>query len=199
MKNIFLKINFSKNKIFPVLQKICFSAVLALTAIAVSAAPGPDSAPAPRPMASALPRPSQPITSPGPVKAPPSLSRSFYVARDGYPPNGGFASGTGRIKTLKPGTFIGRKGGDGTYATNRWSPRPGSLGLEPKADRASMTYWRVKRPLNVVSGKVAPAWSAPGGGRQLVLPGRTDSLVRNGYLSRSIAPNFQMSAGGRRR
>ena len=153
----------------------------------------------PRPMApfntAAIRKPPQSITPPVTASKPPSLSRAFYVARDGYPRNGGFAAGTGRVKTLQPGAIIGRKGGgDGRYATKTWAPAKGSLGLEPKADRQPMQYWKVRRPLDVVSGKAAPAWGAPGGANQLVLPSGVNTLSANGHVARTIAPNFNLSA-----
>lgn len=133
--------------------------------------------------------------APPKASRPPSLSRQFYVARDGWPSNGGFVSGSRRDTTLKPGAIIGRRGdGAGRYATTAWAPKPGSLGLYPKADRQPMRYWRVQRPVKAATGKVAPAWSAQGGGNQLLLSNRPDTLERHGFMRRTITPNFKMAA-----
>ncbi|HSW15729.1 MAG TPA: TNT domain-containing protein [Ramlibacter sp.] len=130
----------------------------------------------------------------GVAKSPP-LTRSYYVARDGWPRNGGFAAGTGRVSTLPPGTVIGRRGDtDGRYATLARNPARGTLGLDPMSDRAPMRHYRSTAPLTVVQGRVAPAWSAPGGGQQMRLPATVRDLQRNGQLQRTLRPGFSTAA-----
>lgn len=178
----------------------------AATAALIWAVGSAEAAPGPRPMpnfnlatqrAAKLPVPDTPsaFARASGVAKPANVTRSFYVARDGWPRNGGFAAGTGRAATLAPGAIVGRRGdGNGRYATLSTKPAPGALGLDPKSDRAPLRHYRSTTALNVVQGRAAPAWSARGGGQQVRLPATVRELQRNGQLQRTLQPGFAIAA-----
>lgn len=189
---------------------LALAALVAMTGPAVQAArpnfaalkpaPPPPPAPSPRPMPAinqaALRQPPLPIAAPPTARGAASLSRRFALSRSGYPPNQGFAAGTGRATTLQPGTIIGRKGSSGgSFTTRNWAPKPGTLGLDPKSDREPVKHYRVLKPLDAVAGKAAPALGAKGGANQLKLPAGVNQLEANGILSRTARPAFTISAG----
>ena len=102
---------------------------------------------------------------------------SYYPASDGF-------IGEAESTTLEPGTIVDRYGEEngrfvspaGTPAEMRSLP-PGSL------DRPYNAY-RVTNSINVMSGRISPAFDQIGLGIQHVLPDSVGNLVDQGFLER---------------
>jgi hypothetical protein len=113
------------------------------------------------------------------------VTREFYAARDGFPPNQGFTPGGARIHKHHVGEKIGRRGdGWGRFSTPDLNPKNGVHSLDPKTERKAMHLYEVTKEHYSVHGPVAPAWSQPGGGTQHVHSAPLNDLVINGYLRR---------------
>jgi hypothetical protein len=130
-------------------------------------------------------------------KAPPPLTREFYMARDGYPPNQGTVPGEARIAKHEVGEVLGRRGnGWGRFTTPELNPKRGIHSLDPKSERLPMQQYEVLKEFRSIQGPVAPAWSQPGGGRQHLHAERINDLVLNGYLRKAPGGNGGSGSGG---
>ncbi len=117
------------------------------------------------------------------IRGVPALDDVAYVQRSYWPPNRGFA-GTPVTETLKPGTMIDRYGyPTGTFASPAGTPAQ-MRSLAPGVAERPLNTYRVVKPLNVQSGRVAPWFGQPGGGTQYELPESVESLIRSGHLER---------------
>lgn len=109
---------------------------------------------------------------------------SKYKKADGdwdWPPNEGFG-GPQTKETLPVGTRIDRFGHPGgKYLSPEGTPFP-SRALAPKSVGDKYNVYKVVKPLEVQSGKIAPAFDQPGGGTQYKTTKSVQDLIDEGYL-----------------
>lgn len=113
------------------------------------------------------------------------------VSKNVPPPNFGFAQGSGRLVTHKPGTVFMRRGGThGKYMTTDLKASSAALSLPPSSANAPARFYRATAPITAPTGRVAAAYGQPGGATQVVL-GRP---VGESALKRTVVPNFSQAA-----
>ncbi len=109
---------------------------------------------------------------------------SRYQKADGsweWPPNDGFA-GPRATQTLPVGSRIDRFGHPGgKYLSPEGTPFT-QRALAPKSLNDPYYAYRVAKPLEVQSGKIAPAFDQPGGGTQYNTAKSVQQLINEGYL-----------------
>ena len=115
------------------------------------------------------------------AKLPKTLGNTTTALTHYYPPNGG-ALGNWENLTLKTGIYIDRYGSPyGKY----FSPlgTPNAMRALPLGNSGTKTVYKVIKPFEVQSSKVAPWFGKPGLGKQYYSPIlNADELVEGGYL-----------------
>jgi nicrotizing toxin Mtb-like protein len=109
-----------------------------------------------------------------------------------WPANGGAVTGSEKIVTLPPGTFIDRMGsGRGSYFSPKGTPIDdrGILAVDPyelqkkgALQHSEHSSFEVMKPIDVTESKVAPAFYAEGGGIQYKASKSADELVKDGSI-----------------
>jgi RHS repeat-associated protein len=99
-----------------------------------------------------------------------------------WPPDRGFLNGKSERKHLMPGELIDRYGYEGgTFVSPQGVPYP-MRALEPGTNSKPYHVYRVKKPIEVTTGQIAPAFGEPGMGTQHELPTSVARLLRHGFL-----------------
>ncbi len=87
-------------------------------------------------------------------------------------------------ETLQPGALIDRFGGaGGRFVSPVGTPIP-ARALPPGVADAPYNVFRVVKPFDVRTGKIAPWFGQTGTGIQHELPVSVMDLLRNGYIER---------------
>jgi len=103
--------------------------------------------------------------------------------RSFYPDNDGFMGEVSKI-TLQKGTEIDRYGFEsGKYVSPKGTPFS-MRSLHPSALERSYNSYKVIKPFDVMSGRIAPYYGQMGFGTQHVLPQTVSALVDDEYIER---------------
>jgi Tuberculosis necrotizing toxin len=98
-----------------------------------------------------------------------------------YPANNGFLGAAERT-FLMPGEQISRYGsGAGKFFSPTGTPLP-MRALPPGANTGIFNTYKVLKPFEVQSGKIAPAFGQPGMGTQYLSPVSADVLIERGII-----------------
>lgn len=99
-----------------------------------------------------------------------------------WPENDGFLGEISNI-TLEPGTKVDRYGSfTGTYVAPEGIPNE-NRALKPGTEKGEYTIFKINKPINVQSGRIAPWFGQPGGGIQYKLYETVEKLLKYGYIN----------------
>ncbi len=114
----------------------------------------------------------------------PSMAKgaSLVPARSPWPGNGGFIEGTVGRKFLMPGELIDRYGFNGGKFVSPAGTPISARAVRPGTEKLPFTTFRVAKPIEVLSGGVAPWFGENGLGTQHELPVSVNTLLKRGFL-----------------
>jgi hypothetical protein len=99
-----------------------------------------------------------------------------------WPPDRGFLGGKSDRKYLMPDELIDRFGHEGgTFVSPKGVPYP-MRALPPGTNLKPYRVYKVKKPIEVTSGTIAPAFGEIGLGTQHELPTSVARLLKHGFL-----------------
>lgn len=110
------------------------------------------------------------------------LDKHGYISWKKVAPHNGFVKGTERIEMLPEHFIIDRYGGTGGKFAAPFGTPYEMRSLPYFENVHAYHVYRVVTPIQVKTGKIAPAFNLPGGGIQYQLPMSIGKLIEKGYL-----------------
>lgn len=99
-----------------------------------------------------------------------------------WPDNDGFLGEISNI-TLEPGTKVDRYGSfTGTYVAPEGIPIE-NRALKPGTEKGGYAIFKINKPINVQSGRIAPWFGQPGGGIQYQFYKKIKDLIGDGFIN----------------